>query len=113
MAEYLPDQTYSAQSFVRRNRLQAALADTLVPTEWVIKSGTAHTVEFAYSYSKNISNVYLPGTYNNRPELKFSEDSRNAHSYELPKELPEMIELMVNGSAAPNLTSQSQIKIEL
>ena len=49
ISEYLPDQTYSAQTFVRRNRLQAALADTLIPTEWAIKSGTAHTVEFAYS----------------------------------------------------------------
>jgi DNA processing protein len=111
ISEYLPDQTYSAQTFVRRNRLQAALADTLVPTEWAIKSGTAHTVEFAHSYGKNISNVYLPGTYSKRSEIKFSEDNKGAYSYELPKELPEMVELISNGSPTPKSTNQIQIEL--
>lgn len=52
VSEYLPNQSYSSENFVRRNRIQAALCDTLVPVEWMIKSGTAHTVNFAIDYVK-------------------------------------------------------------
>jgi DNA processing protein len=47
VSEYLPRDTYSAANFVRRNRLQAALSKLLIPVEWKVKSGTAHTVGFA------------------------------------------------------------------
>ncbi|WP_195743705.1 DNA-processing protein DprA, partial [Pseudomonas syringae] len=40
VTEYLPTQSYSAENFVRRNRLQAGLGEILFPTEWSIKSGT-------------------------------------------------------------------------
>lgn len=87
ISEYLPDESYSAENFVRRNRLQAALGDVLVPVEWKIKSGTAHTVEYAWKYKKRIINVYLPKTYIKRPELRYSEEKRNALSIELPSSI--------------------------
>lgn len=34
ISEYLPHQSYSAENFIRRNRLQAALCDLLIPVEW-------------------------------------------------------------------------------
>lgn len=91
VSEYLPNQSYSAENFVRRNRIQAALCETLVPVEWKIKSGTAHTVEFAYKYEKKIANVYLPNTCKHRDEIEFSEKNRNARSFELTWQLIDFI----------------------
>jgi len=42
------------RSFVERNRIQAALSDIVVPTEMGIKSGTMHTINFAYTQKKKI-----------------------------------------------------------
>lgn len=53
--EYLPKDSYSAKNFVRRNRLQAALSQTLIPVEWSLKSGTAHTVNYAFRLRRKIA----------------------------------------------------------
>ena len=87
ISEYLPHQSYSAENFIRRNRLQAALCDLLIPVEWSVKSGTAHTVRFAAKYEKAILNLYLPFTYGAKPELEFSEINYCATSIELPAEM--------------------------
>ena len=50
--EYLVKEGYSAANFVRRNRLQAALGRVVIPTDWALKSGTAHTVRFAHELSR-------------------------------------------------------------
>jgi DNA processing protein len=60
VTEYLPYQTYSAENFVRRNRLQAALAQVLIPIEWTARSGTAHTVRYAASLRRPIAGLRLP-----------------------------------------------------
>lgn len=86
ISEYLPNQSYSAENFVRRNRLQAALGDILFPTEWKIKSGTAHTVNFAHKYGKKIINLHLPMCRDLKPELAFSADAYGAISLEIPKD---------------------------
>ncbi len=96
ITEYLLDQKYSAENFVRRNRIQAALCDLLIPIEWQIKSGTAHTVEFAYRYQRQIINVYLPRTYSLRNELEFSEKERGASSCELPLDINRLLNLIDN-----------------
>ncbi|AOR61912.1 DNA-processing protein DprA [Pectobacterium wasabiae] len=96
ISEYLPDQGYSAENFVRRNRIQAALCTTLVPVEWKIKSGTSHTVEYAFKYSRKIASPFLPKTYENRPELRFSEEHRNAKSFEVPQKLNEIVKYILN-----------------
>lgn len=94
VTEYLPSQSYSSENFVRRNRIQAALCDALIPVEWKVKSGTAHTVGFAAKYEKKIVNVYLPGTYDSRPELLFSEEQCGAVSYEMPYSIAEMLQFI-------------------
>lgn len=86
VTEYLPSQGASAENFVRRNRIQAALCDALVPVEWQIKSGTAHTVNFAYKYGRRIVGLYLPTTFNQRPELQYACDNYQVKSFEAPGE---------------------------
>ncbi len=58
--EYLIKEGYSASNFVRRNRLQAALGRILIPTEWAAKSGTAHTVRYAYEIARPIAFLRTP-----------------------------------------------------
>jgi DNA protecting protein DprA len=60
VTEYLLHETYSAENFVRRNRLQAALAQVLIPIEWAARSGTAHTVRYAASLRRPIAGLRLP-----------------------------------------------------
>jgi DNA protecting protein DprA len=98
VSEYLPYQSFSAENFVRRNRIQAALCDLLIPVEWTVKSGTAHTVRFASKYGKSIVNVYLPGTYKNKPELSFSELQFNAISLEMPGSYSVLEKLIVSAT---------------
>src|SRR3546814_5499537 len=52
--------SYSAENFVQRNRLQAALGRILIPAEWNRRSGTAHTVRFATSLGRPIACLRLP-----------------------------------------------------
>ena len=60
VTEYLPNDTFSAKNFVRRNRIQAALGQIVFPIEWGIKSGTAHTVKFASDLRRPIVFVRTP-----------------------------------------------------
>jgi DNA processing protein len=60
ISEYLPNVSYSAENFVQRNRLQAALGRLLIPTEWNRRSGTAHTVRFATALGRPIACLRLP-----------------------------------------------------
>jgi DNA protecting protein DprA len=60
VTEYLPRESYSAENFVRRNRLQAALGRVLIPIEWAAKSGTAHTVRYAGLLKRPIAGIRLP-----------------------------------------------------
>ncbi|WNJ84761.1 DNA-processing protein DprA [Pseudomonas canadensis] len=94
VSEYLPNQSYSAENFVRRNRIQAALCDVLIPSEWSIKSGTAHTVKYASRYEKRIVNVFLPGTQNSRPEIPFSAAEYRASWYEVPTKTESLIQFL-------------------
>lgn len=43
------------QSFVQRNRLQAAFSDVVIPVEMGVASGTMHTIDFAKRYKKNVA----------------------------------------------------------
>jgi hypothetical protein len=60
--EYLPNVHYQKAFFVQRNRLQAALADVVIPVQANAKGGTAHTVRFAKKYGKRLVGIKLPGT---------------------------------------------------
>lgn len=60
ITEYLPHQSYSAQNFVRRNRLQAGLSEIVIPAQWKAKSGTSHTVRYAVEGDKKVFCLRLP-----------------------------------------------------
>lgn len=60
VSEYLPLESYSAENFIRRNRLQSGLADIVIPVEWKLKSGTAHTVRYAQQNNRQIICLRLP-----------------------------------------------------
>lgn len=85
VTEYLPDETYSSLNFVRRNRLQAALAKALVPVEWREKSGTAHTVRFAASLRRPIAGLSLPGSKG----LPYPPDGALYNEFTIPGHEPE------------------------
>lgn len=112
VTEYLPHQSYSSENFIRRNRLQAALGSILIPIEWNIKSGTAHTVAYAHSYGRKIINVYLPNTYELRPELAFSEKKYSAKSI-LISDKERFLDEIKNSSIAikPDLPMQASLDI--
>jgi DNA processing protein len=73
VSEYLPHQSYSAENFVHRNRLQAGLSDVIIPVEWKEKGGTAHTVKFAHKAHKRIVCFKLPDWSNAHSELLLAE----------------------------------------
>lgn len=108
ITEYLPSQKGSAETFVRRNRLQAGLADIVIPVEWKVKSGTAHTVKFASQYGKRLVNIYLPGTTSEREEIAFSEKEYLASSYQVPLESPFLLDV-IHGKECPSPYSPTQI----
>ena len=60
VTEYLPYQSYSSQNFVRRNRIQAGLAEIVIPAQWRARSGTAHTVRYAVEGEKKVLCLRLP-----------------------------------------------------
>ena len=96
VSEYLPNQSYSAENFVRRNRIQAALCKSLVPIQWNIKSGTAHTVGFAYKYGKKIANIYLPSTYQERKEIEYADLTKGAVSFLVPQDISSFVRYVIS-----------------
>jgi DNA processing protein len=61
LTECLPTQGPSAQQFVWRNRIQAALGRATIPVEWKKKSGTAHTVRFSRKLGRPVLGLLVDG----------------------------------------------------
>lgn len=61
VTEYLPFVHYQKSFFVERNRLQAGLADIVIPVEAQSTSGTAHTMRFARRYARTLIGIRWPG----------------------------------------------------
>lgn len=59
--EYLPWEHFQKRFFVERNRLQAGLADLVIPVEAHPEGGTAHTVRFARDYGRQLVGIRWPG----------------------------------------------------
>lgn len=72
--EYFFDERYHRSYFVERNRLQAALADIVIPVEAETKSGTAHTVRFARQYGRRVVGINWPGALGMAAELERAGD---------------------------------------
>ncbi|MCB0713818.1 MAG: DNA-protecting protein DprA [Ignavibacteriae bacterium] len=70
LSEYLPKQKFSSENFVRRNRLQSAISELVIPVEWAAKGGTAHTVRYAVEQKRHIMCLkMLDWDILRRPEL--------------------------------------------
>ncbi len=83
VSEYLPNEHYQKNYFVERNRLQAGLADLVIPVEAQPRGGTAHTVRFAKSYG--------------RPLVGISWDKANGILAELARDGWPTFEVMTSG----------------
>lgn len=62
ISEYAPDADPTKESFVWRNRLQAALATSVIAPQWKSSSGTAHTIRYAQQMGRRTINLLLQGT---------------------------------------------------
>ena len=60
LSEQLLKQKASPRTLVARNRLQAALSETVILAECPIKSGSLHTMRFARDYKKQSLAVEFP-----------------------------------------------------
>lgn len=69
-SEYLPDETYQKRYFVQRNRLQAGLADIVIPVEANPTGGTAHTIRFARQFGRQVIGIRWPGANGILAELQ-------------------------------------------
>jgi DNA protecting protein DprA len=74
-SEYLPGEGYRKSTFVERNRLQAALANIVIPVEANAQSGTAHTVRFARQYKKPLIGIRWEGANGILTELENDGDT--------------------------------------
>lgn len=94
VTEYLVGQSYSAQNFVQRNRIQAGLSQVVVPVEWKIKSGTAHTVNFTKEFNRFLAMPYLPDTEINSPEIQAITSYSKGQAFNIPYQTRDFIEFL-------------------
>ena len=75
VTEYLPGESYGREKFVERNRLQAGLADLVIPVEAKEKSGTAHTVRYARELKRPLLGLRWKGNNGILDDLKAHGDA--------------------------------------
>ena len=91
VTEYLIGQSYSGHNFVQRNRIQAGLATCVIPVEWKIKSGTAHTVNFAKDFNRFLVMPYLPDSNPESSELQAITSYRKGIVFKVPEKTTELL----------------------
>ncbi len=75
VSEYLPNEHPSKSYFVERNRLQAGLADLVIPVEAKPTGGTAHTIRFARQYTRRVVGIRWNGANGIIAELERAGDT--------------------------------------
>ncbi|MFS6537586.1 DNA-processing protein DprA [Idiomarina loihiensis] len=116
VTEYLIGQSYSAQNFVRRNRIQASLAQVTVPVEWKIKSGTAHTVNFTKNYGRFLVMPYLYESDLENTELKEISAYKRGRVFNVPQQSGDLISFLKQpeeSEPSPARSEQGQLKMDL
>lgn len=116
VTEYLIGQSYSAHNFVRRNRIQASLAQITVPVEWKIKSGTAHTVNFTKDYGRFLVMPYLYQSDLENAEIKAVSGYKRGQVFHVPEQSNDLIKFLTQPeeSKAPlEQGAQSQLSMDL
>ncbi|MGR6860752.1 DNA-processing protein DprA [Aliivibrio salmonicida] len=96
VTEYLIGQSYSGHNFVQRNRIQAGLATCVIPVEWKIKSGTAHTVNFAKDFDRFLAMPYLPDSHSESSELQAITSYRKGKIFQVPDQTNELVNFITN-----------------
>ncbi|EMN6209410.1 DNA-processing protein DprA [Vibrio parahaemolyticus] len=91
VTEYLIGQSYSGHNFVQRNRIQAGLATCVIPVEWKIKSGTAHTVNFAKDFNRFLVMPYLPDSNPESSERQAIASYRKGVVFKVPEKTTELL----------------------
>jgi DNA processing protein len=112
VTEYLPHETYSAENFVRRNRLQAALGRVLVPIEWATRSGTAHTVRYAASIRRPIAGLRLPDWPKDRVTFS-NEMATMATTFTIPGQEEGFRQFVAHSLRAANPGQPAQLTLTL
>ncbi|MCE8511910.1 DNA-protecting protein DprA [Ruegeria pomeroyi] len=107
VTEYLPNDSYSGENFVRRNRLQAALGRVLIPIEWSPKSGTAHTVNYAATLGRPIAGLRIADWPDVRVTLPLKSHS-NSRIFTVPREQSRFFEFVQKALAEPLRTRPIQ-----
>ncbi len=77
LSEYLPNDLYSKERFVQRNRIQAAISKAVIPIEWKQNGGTAHTIRFAEKYERPILLVNDVDNQNEKEGKSYYSNRRN------------------------------------
>ncbi len=110
VTEYLPNDSYSGENFVRRNRLQAALGKVLIPIEWSPKSGTAHTVNFASKLRRPIAALKAVDWPETRVLLP-SKSHFNSGVFTVPRDQNSFFEFVLNALSAPLPLPETQLDL--
>ncbi|WP_318495651.1 DNA-processing protein DprA [Photobacterium leiognathi] len=105
VTEYLIGQSYSGHNFVQRNRIQAGLATCVIPVEWKIKSGTAHTVNFAKDFNRYLVMPYLPDAIPESDELKAISSYKHGEVFNVPAQTKELITFLKEPSTKESTES--------
>ncbi|MDC4194585.1 DNA-protecting protein DprA [Enterobacter cloacae complex sp. RIVM_C039474] len=116
VTEYLINQSYSAHNFVRRNRIQASLAQIVVPVEWKIKSGTAHTVNFSKDYGRFLVMPYLYKSDLDNAEIQAVRTYRRGRVFSVPDQSNDLITFLKQPEESkPSLFTgdQGQLSMDL
>lgn len=114
VTEYLIHQSYSAQNFVRRNRIQASLAQITAPVEWKIKSGTAHTVNFTKDYGRFLMMPYLYQSDLENAEIKAVSAYKRGQVFSVPDQSSDLIKYLKKPEESqPTQGMQGQFSMDL
>ncbi|MEC6898845.1 DNA-processing protein DprA [Photobacterium piscicola] len=116
VTEYLINQSYSAYNFVRRNRIQASLAQITIPVEWKIKSGTAHTVNFTKDYDRFLVMPYLHQSDLENAEIKAISAYRRGRVFSVPDQSSDLIMFLKQPEESeliPTQAEQGQLSMDL
>jgi DNA processing protein len=111
VTEYLPRISYSAENFVQRNRLQAALGRVLIPVEWGRNSGTAHTVRFASVLKRPIACLRLPNWSDERVSLEPGLGLESGKIFTVPREQARFDHFVRNALGKESSNSTRQLSL--
>jgi len=94
ITEYLPNDSYSKSRFIQRNRIQAAISRLIVPVEWSVKGGTAHTIRYAEKYGRPV--IFLRGLQDNAVEANASLYTSSNNRYFIDVNSPSLENEIIN-----------------